>query len=59
MGGGCEFLWDCRSGASKAISRSGLICLPGEVLDLYERGGGGLNESYPFRVCRRGLEAIL
>ena len=27
MGGGCDFLWDRRSGASKANSRSGLVCL--------------------------------
>ena len=31
MGGGWEFLWDHRSGISKANSRSGLVCLLGEV----------------------------
>ena len=37
MGGGCEFLWGRRSGVSKANSRSGLVCLLGEVLDFCDR----------------------
>ena len=37
MGGGCEFLWDRRSGVLKANSRPGLVCLLGEVLDLCEK----------------------
>ena len=35
MGEGCEILWDCCSGVSKANSRSGLVCLLGEVLELW------------------------
>ena len=33
-------IWDRRSGVSKANSRSGLACLLGEVLDLYEKSSG-------------------
>ena len=36
-GRGCEFLWDCRSGVSKANSRSGWVCLLGEVLDFCDK----------------------
>ena len=37
MGGGCKFLWDRRSGFSKANPRSGLAFLLGEVLDVCEK----------------------
>ena len=40
MGGGCELLWDRRSGVSKVNSRSGLVCLLGEVLDFCEKSSG-------------------
>ena len=40
MGGGCELLWDRRSGVSKANSRSGLVCLLGEVLYLCDKSSG-------------------
>ena len=41
MGGGCELLWDCRSGVvSKFNSRSGLVCLLGQVLDFCEKSSG-------------------
>ena len=40
-----------------------IIAQDGGLLKQYRSGLvsllGGLNESYPFRVCRRGLEAIL
>ena len=52
MSGGCEFLWDRRSGASHVHSRPGWVCLLGEVLDVCDirscktvsgwgAGGGG------------------
>ena len=50
MGGGCEFLWDRRSGVSKANSRSGLVCLLGEVLDLCEKSSAEA-ASVLFDVC--------
>ena len=40
MGRGCEFLWDRRFGVSKDNSRSGLVCVLGEVLDLCEKSSG-------------------
>ena len=40
MGGGCKLLWDCHSGVWKASSRSGLVCLLWELLDLRDRSSG-------------------
>ena len=40
LGGDCELLWDRRSGVSRANSRTGLVCLLGEVLDLCEQTSG-------------------
>ena len=45
-------------------NRNGLLttnCIQSVLYLFCQRrgGGGGLNESYLFRVCRKGLEAIL
>ena len=48
MGGGCELLWDRRSGVSKANSRSGLVCLLGEVLDFCDGTSGATSELFGF-----------
>ena len=40
MEGGCELLWDRRSGVSKVNSCSGLVCLLWEVLDFREKSSG-------------------
>ena len=44
MVGGCELLWDRRSGDSKANSRLGWVCLPWG-------GGGGVLDFCDKRSC--------
>ena len=49
MGGGCELLWDRRSGDSKANSRLGWVCLLGEVVDFcHKRSCETVSEMFDF-----------
>ena len=51
----CDFFWDCPSGVSKASSRSGWVCLLGQLLEFCDRRScETVSEMFELNFCFGG-----